>query len=105
MSPSACQKCKERDEQVVREKDKKDFHIHHIIRNTLSLLEAQFLAHSIELEMQLDSKDLMMHGMEDELKQVLSVLIINAKDAILKQPKKNSYHGKIIISTYQNKKV
>ncbi|CAH1217831.1 Adaptive-response sensory-kinase SasA [Paenibacillus plantiphilus] len=62
-----------------------------IIRDTVTLLEAQALLHSIEMEMRVDDDPLWVRGVENQLKQVFINVVKNAIESMLEG-------GKIIIS-------
>ncbi|MBW7476013.1 PAS domain S-box protein [Paenibacillus oenotherae] len=65
--------------------------IRFIMRDTVTLLEAQALLHSIEMEMRVDHEPLWVRGVENQLKQVFINVIKNAIESMLEG-------GKIIIT-------
>jgi len=82
-------------------KTKEVFNVKEAIESTLSIMQMQIDKNKIEVV--LDGDSLFINSYENEFKQAILNILLNAKDAILTQKKRDSsFDGKIVINIYQN---
>jgi signal transduction histidine kinase len=85
------------------ERKLESFNPHKSIREVLNILNAQ-LQHSHIFSTLVEESNITLYGVENEFKQVIFILISNAKDAIMLQiQKQNISQGSITISIKQEK--
>ncbi len=80
-----------------QDKIKKEFYIYDVIADTMDILSGLFISHKISIQKNID-KGLMINSFPNELQQVVISVILNAKDAIIKN---NTQNPKIIINLFK----
>jgi len=84
------------------ERERQVFELVDSIRSVGELLRTILRHDNITLELTNGANQIMVDGFENEFKQVILNMIVNAKDAILSKQKKESFKGRIVMHVAQN---